>query len=145
MINKICNRCGKIIPVGQRCTCVTPYRRDYNAFRRDKRIAAFRRSAEWIRMRQQILARDEGIDQYLRYTTGELRAGFSVHHIIPISENWELRLEPSNLITLSDDTHGLIEYRYRTKQRERLQSELHAIAESQQQKPPGGGYNVENF
>ena len=129
MINKICSRCGRILPVGERCSCQPAYRRDYNRFRRDKKIAAFRASAEWRAMRQQIIERDNGTDQYVLHTTGALRPGFSVHHILPLStpDGWERRTDPSNLITLSDDTHSSIEYKYKTKHKERIQQELFAI------------------
>lgn len=129
MINKICSRCGKILPVGERCSCQPAYRRDYNRFRRDKKIAAFRASAEWRAMRQQIIERDNGTDQYVLHTTGALRPGFSVHHIIPLSERWDLRLAEHNLITLSDDTHASLEYKYKTKYKTNIQQELFAIVE----------------
>lgn len=131
MINKICSRCGRILPVGERCSCQPAYRRDYNSFRRDKRIAEFRASAAWRQARQLAISRDDGTDQYVLHTTGELRPGFSVHHILPLStpEGWERRADPSNLITLSDDTHSSIEYRYKTKYKESIQQELFAIVE----------------
>ena len=129
MINKICSRCGRILPVGERCSCQPAYRRDYNRFRRDKKIAAFRASAEWRAMRQQIIERDNGTDQYVLHTTGALRPGFSVHHIIPLSERWDLRLDEHNLITLSDDTHASLEYKYKTKYKTNIQQELFAIVE----------------
>lgn len=131
MINKICSRCGRILPVGERCSCQPAYRRDYNRFRRDKKIAAFRASAEWRRVRQQVIERDNGTDQYVLHTTGELRPGFSVHHILPLStpDGWEARLSMDNLITLSDDTHSSIEYKYKTKHKESIQQELFAIVE----------------
>lgn len=131
MINKICSRCGRILPVGERCSCQPAYRRDYNRFRRDKKIAAFRASAEWKQARQLAINRDDGTDQYVLHTTGELRPGFSVHHILPLStpEGWEARLSMDNLITLSDDTHSSIEYRYKTKFKEQLQQELREIVQ----------------
>lgn len=129
MINKICSRCGKILPVGERCSCQPAYRRDYNKFRRDKKVSAFRASAEWRAMRQQIIERDNGTDQYVLHTTGALRPGFSVHHIIPLSERWDLRLDEHNLITLSDDTHASLEYKYKTKYKTNIQQELFAIVE----------------
>lgn len=133
MINKICSRCGKILPVGQRCTCQPAYRRDYNKFRRDKRIRSFRASDTWKRVRLAVIERDEGLDQYVLHETGELKAGFSVHHIIPLSEDWDRRADPSNLITLSDDTHASIEYKYRGKQRAALQSLLFSIVQEREQ------------
>ena len=129
MINKICSRCGRILPVGERCSCQPAYRRDYQKFRRDKRIQEFRNSAEWRAMRNKILIRDDNTDQYILHTTGALRPGFSVHHIIPLSERWDLRLDEHNLITLSDDTHASLEYKYKTKHKESIQRELFAIVE----------------
>lgn len=129
MINKICSRCGRILPVGERCSCQPTYRRDYQKFRRDKRTQEFRNSAEWREMRKKIIERDDGTDQYVLHTTGALRPGFSVHHIIPLSERWDLRLDEHNLITLSDDTHSSIEYKYKTKYKSDIQQELFAIVE----------------
>lgn len=133
MINRICSRCGKIVPVGQRCTCQPAYRRDYNKFRRDKRLQRFRASDEWKRIRQKVIERDEGLDQYVLHEAGELKAGFSVHHIVPLSEDWSRRTDPSNLITLSDDTHSSIEYKYKGKQRAALQSLLFSIVQEREQ------------
>lgn len=131
MINRICSRCGRILPVGERCSCQPAYRRDYNRFRRDQKIKEFRASAEWRRIRAVVIERDNGTDQYVLHTTGELRPGFSVHHILPLStpEGWARRTDPSNLITLSDDTHSSIEYRYKTKFKEQLQQELREIVQ----------------
>lgn len=129
MINKICSRCGRILPVGERCSCQPAYRRDYNRFRRDKKVQEFRNSSEWREMRKKIIERDDGTDQYVLHTTGALRPGLSVHHIIPLSECWDLRLDEHNLITLSADTHASIEYRYKTKYKKDIQQELFAIVE----------------
>lgn len=128
-IMHICNRCGRQLPVGQRCSCQPAYRKDYNKFRRDRRIAEFRRSPEWRSTRQKIIDRDGGLDQYLLHTTGEMRRGFSVHHILPLStkEGWDKRLSGDNLITLSDDTHASLEYRYKGNQREQTIKELQEI------------------
>ena len=128
-IMHICNRCGRQLPVGQRCSCQPAYRKDYNKFRRDRRIAEFRMSPEWRSVRQMIIDRDDGLDQYLLHTTGEMRRGFSVHHILPLStpEGWARRSDTDNLITLSDDTHASIEYRYKGKARERTIKELQEI------------------
>lgn len=128
-IMHICNRCGRQLPVGQRCSCQPAYRKDYNKFRRDKRIAEFRASPEWRSIRQMIIDRDDGLDQYLLHTTGEMRRGFSVHHILPLStpEGWALRSSADNLITLSDDVHASLEYRYKGKQREATIKQLQEI------------------
>lgn len=124
MIKKMCPRCGKMIPVGTKCKCSTPYAKDYNKFRRNNKIKIFRSSQIWMQVRDAVIRRDAGIDQYLYHTTGEIKIGNSVHHIIPISEDYDRRTDPDNLITLSEDTHGKIEYLYKTKQKKELQQEL---------------------
>lgn len=124
MIQKMCSRCGKLIPVGTRCPCTTAYKKDYNKFKRDKKIKKFRYSPAWMRTREAVIQRDGGLDLYLLYTTGELVPGCSVHHIYGLSEDWERRLDMSNLITLSEETHGRIDYLYKTKQKEQLQKFL---------------------
>ena len=52
-----------------------------------------------------------------------------MHHIIPLSDDWSQRLNPDNLICLSDDTHASIEYKYKTKYKKDIQQELFAIVE----------------
>lgn len=130
MIMHMCSRCGRQLPAGQRCNCQPAYRRDYNRFRRDKKIKEFRAtSPEWARARSAAIARDHGLDRYLLHTTGEMRRGVSVHHILPLStpEGWARRADVDNLICLSEATHSSIEYRYKGAQREALQRELFAI------------------
>lgn len=86
-------------------------------------------SPEWRSIRQMVIDRDDGLDQYLLHTTGEMRRGFSVHHILPLStpEGWARRSDPDNLITLSDDVHASLEYRYKGKQREQTIRKLQEI------------------
>ena len=129
MIMHMCSRCGRQLPAGQRCSCQPAYRRDYNKFRRDQKIKEFRASPMWARARDAAIARDRGLDRYLLYTTGEMRRGVSVHHILPLStpEGWARRADVGNLICLSEATHSSIEYRYKGKQREALQRELFTI------------------
>lgn len=123
---KICNRCGKPYAVGKRCRCQTAYKRNYNKFGRDKRIKEFRASKAWGDTRAAVISRDGGLDLWLLYTTGEIRAGDSVHHIEPLNEAFDRRLDMDNLITLSEESHGRIEYLYKTNRREQLQAELQA-------------------
>lgn len=127
MIMKRCNRCGKEIPIGKRCGCQTAYKRNYNKFKRDRSIKEFRASKEWIRARNAAIERDGGIDIYLYHTTGEIKAGGSVHHIIPLAEDWSKRIDLDNLITLSEESHGVIEQMYKTNKREELQQQLKSI------------------
>lgn len=113
----MCSRCGNVIPGGIKCSCTTAYKKDYNKFRRDNKIKTFRSFLAWMRTREAVFQRDGGLDLYLLHTTGELVPGCSMHHIYGLSEYWSKRLDMENLITLSEETHGRIEYLYKTKNR----------------------------
>ncbi len=59
----------------------------------------FYRSKRWQRKRELILKRDEYIcQQCKRY--GKLTPATTIHHIIPITEREDLRLDSRNLISL---------------------------------------------
>lgn len=74
---------------------------------------AFYNSAEWKRIRNQVIARDLGCD--LGIEGRELYSNIIVHHMNPISkadiiESSDLLMDPDFLITVSLDTHNAIHY-----------------------------------
>ncbi len=115
MIYKICTSCGKKIPEGTTCPCRRKRKaegdRQYDKNQRDKKATAFYRSAEWQSTRQRILNRDQ-IDVYMYMTKGKVMPADTVHHIIPLKEDWSKRLDSTNLISLHHDTHSMIEREY---------------------------------
>lgn len=66
---------------------------------------------------------DCGIDVYLFMTKGEIKHADTVHHIIPIKDDWEKRSDINNLMSLHHDTHSLIESLYK-KDKQKIQKEL---------------------
>lgn len=73
----------------------------------------FYRSAEWKRVRQQVIIRDRGCD--LAVPDHEIFDQIIVHHMNPMSledieNNPELLLDPEYLICVSLDTHNAIHY-----------------------------------
>ncbi|QUH21089.1 HNH endonuclease [Alkaliphilus sp. B6464] len=70
-------------------------------------INKFRWSRRWREKREQIAERDKYLCQLAireeppRY----IHSDIEVHHIAPIAEDYDLRLEDSNLITLSEEYH----------------------------------------
>lgn len=94
-----CSRCGRIHEPGK-CSV----KRRITESTRERR---FRSSNAWTKKSKEIRERD----RYL--CAGALRedpprfvvSGLSVHHIEPISECWERRLDNDNLITLSSYYH----------------------------------------
>lgn len=115
-------RCGAKIPQGmavcERCEAEENKRGKtrhdlYNEYRRDKRKAAFYVSPEWRRKRAEVIAKYNNIDIYAFYELRRIETADMVHHIIPIEEDWEQRLDANNLIPLSNKNHGIIEAMYK--------------------------------
>lgn len=136
-IYRRCSRCRKRIASGSRCECEKErYKeryRDYDRLSRDKKSKEFYDSREWDCARGYALDADGGIDVYLYMTTGEIKAADTVHHIAPIRDAWDRRLDISNLMSLHHDTHSMIEQLYKkdkTKMQEMLKNMLKEYRES---------------
>jgi 5-methylcytosine-specific restriction enzyme A len=111
-IYKRCGRCGKRISSGVKCDCFKGRHKEYDKFARDKKSDSFYHSDEWKLARKNALILDFGIDVYVYMTTGEVVLADAVHHIEPLKDNWDRRCDLSNLISLSSETHSMIEKMY---------------------------------
>lgn len=69
-------------------------------------------------MQQYIIAKYDGFDVYAYLIKHEIVPASVVHHIQPLRETRDLRLDEDNLIPLSAESHGEIEAMYKTKKRE---------------------------
>ena len=54
------------------------------------------------------MSRLHGLDWYEYLTAGRLVPGETVHHIVPLRDDWSLRLDPLNLICLTNQNHQLV-------------------------------------
>ena len=104
-IYKRCSRCGRRLKAQERCPC---YARRYDDDKPDERWRAFYLSAGWGKARAAAIARCQGIDWLEYLQTGRLVPGDTVHHIIPLKEDWSLRLSADNLIYLTSSNHQLV-------------------------------------
>lgn len=125
-IYKRCSRCGKRIPAGSSCSCIKQRHKEYDKYLRDEKSKRFYHSNEWITARDKAMELDEGIDVYAYMTRGEILAADTVHHIIPLRDDWKKRVSSDNLISLSHSSHSAIEMLY-TKEKEKIQQELKAM------------------
>lgn len=127
---KSCKYCGKI------------HQKSFDCGRKPKRkkestdINKFRWSRKWREKRNQIVERDKYLCQLSirenppRYIYTDLE----VHHIVPIEEGWDLRLENSNLITLSGEYHEKVERGEISREyMQEILREMHGY-------PPGNGF-----
>ena len=65
----------------------------YSINRDDKKEQDFYRSHLWITARDTAIIRCYGIDMYEYYTTGLIIEADTVHHIIPIKDDWSKRID----------------------------------------------------
>ena len=114
MLKKIC-RCGKVIPYSMKrcheCEAKAEKERKENiryykqtTYDRDSKYNKFYKSKEWIKGRQLAIVRDHALcrdcldkDVITPYNT--------VHHIVPIKEDWSKGLDIDNLICLCESCH----------------------------------------
>jgi 5-methylcytosine-specific restriction endonuclease McrA len=131
-IKKICSRCGRVVPVGRPCPCAAAAGRDrhnaYNSQQRDKKTQAFYNSRQWRSLSKRVLAID-GCDVYLYMTKGVLEPADTVHHVIPLADDWSKRLTVSNLMSLTHGTHSAIERLYK-QNKETMISQLQQMLEA---------------
>lgn len=103
-----CATCGKIHPAGQ---CKRPRPPRYSKNQTGE--SGFRSLAKWTAKSLRIRERDNylcqaclyGLSGTKRITTEHLE----VHHIVPIADAWDDRLNDDNLITLCREHHEMAE------------------------------------
>lgn len=125
-IYKRCSRCGKRLRSGITCECRKKRHTEYDRMSRDKRSKGFYGGGEWEFARRDALEVDGGIDVYMYMTQGVIVLADTVHHIIPLRDDWERRTEIGNLMSLNHDTHSMIETLYK-QDKARIQQELAAM------------------
>lgn len=81
--------------------------KDYDEIQRQR----FYSSKEWIKLRDVIRLHYFGIDIVEYYSTGRIVSGKVVHHILPIKDYWNQRLNKNNLIYLTEENHQRIHSR----------------------------------
>lgn len=110
--------CGKLIPQNMKlcAECEKTYisrHADYNSNRRNKKAAAFYVSYEWRSTRDLMLKVYDYIDIYSYYMHKEIVTADMVHHIVELDDDWSRRCDPTNLLPLSNTSHGIISALYK--------------------------------
>lgn len=107
---KSCKYCGRIHPRGYICL-----KKPKAAKHKNSKAAAFRNTSAWRKKRKQIFRRDfhlcrvcnEG--SYDVFGVPGLDLDLQVHHIEPLEERFDLRLDDGNLLTCCSRHHRLAE------------------------------------
>lgn len=106
-MKRSCTWCGRIHSYEYNCP-----EKPVPKIRRDDDITHFRNSSLWQKKRHEILERDIGLCVVCRLGImgeSDLVPADSVHHITPLSDNFEARLDNDNLISLCAYHHELAE------------------------------------
>lgn len=115
-IYKRCSRCGSRISSGTKCPCILEIEKQrkkardkaYDKNVRDKKTDDFYHSKEWEIARDKAVEHYAGMDIYSYYVLNKIEYGHTVHHITPIKDCWEKRLDKKNLIYLTESNHQLL-------------------------------------
>ncbi len=101
-MKKSCVYCGKSHEYNETCPKRAEYRNKYKYdYKRDSLADKFRNSRIWREKRSEIQRRDCYLCRYCFCVEKKINTSdLSVHHIIPIEKNYNLRLDNGNLITL---------------------------------------------
>lgn len=110
---KTCPACGKIVPLDHDCPARKANARRWDrAYRENKGYKKFIASSDWQGVREQIVLRDQGLDQAALHGLDPdhpepyiVSSGLQVHHITKWIDDQSLARDPYNLITLSERTH----------------------------------------
>lgn len=141
MFMRLCPHCGRPVAAGSKCTCRATMaaeaarQKKYDQEKRNKTAYSFYHSVEWDRIRNEVMTRANGLDEYLLYY-GQAKPAFVVHHIIPYTEAPDRALDSLNLICVSVITHASIHRNYRDgpKAKKEMQELLLKIAREREEK-----------
>lgn len=99
------------------------YSRNRRNDKEQKQYQDFYSSKAWLKTRDTILSNCYNIDIFEFYRTGRIIQGYTVHHIVTLEDDYDKRLDISNLIYLTQSNHIMIHKIYEKGKREREQME----------------------
>lgn len=112
MLYKRCSICHKRIPISKHCHCGKVEKakvKDGNEQIHDD----FYKTQEWQCIRTQAIAKFFGLDIYSLLVYRKIEYGQTVHHIIPIEDDFSKRCDINNLIYLTEANHRKIHKLYK--------------------------------
>lgn len=108
---KSCKYCGKIHDSKFDCGHKPKYKKKYN----DKEN--FRGTTQWKKKREDIKTQDKYVCVVCLYLEKQVTINnLSVHHIVSLEEDYDLRLEDDNLITVCEYHHEQAEKKQISKE-----------------------------
>ena len=75
---------------------------------------------------------------YMFMTEDIVIAADMVHHIVPLKDDWNKRIDIDNMMSLSSDTHSTIEQMYKKNKSEMIRKLQEMLKEYRGQREDGG-------
>lgn len=114
MIYKRCSRCGKRLKASEKCSCLKNRHKEYNYYRKDNKEQRFyTNEKEWIPFKIKMVDHYKGFDIYEYYVNHKIVYGYTLHHVDELKDNWSRRVDPFNVIYLTESNHQKIHKVYR--------------------------------
>jgi hypothetical protein len=85
----------------------------------EKQLDIFYKSIEWIRLRELVQVKQYGIDILEYYKTGQIVMADTYHHINCVRDEWDKRLDDSNIIGLTQSNHLKVHSMYDKSDRDK--------------------------
>lgn len=83
-------------------------------YTRDKKLHDFYNSSEWLHLKQSLINKYHGLCVYSYIVEHKVIKANEYHHIEPIREAWDKRLDADNIIPLSATVHhGVVAQMYK--------------------------------
>lgn len=129
MISKMCPRCHNIIGRNDKlcdeCTIKDKENnrnryKEYDNTKRDDKCSKFYKSKEWLMTRTSVLFRDNNMCRVCWSRDKKIKVGDTAHHIITLRDDWSLRVDKNNLITVCPSCHKIIHDFYKSKNKNNM-------------------------
>lgn len=115
MIIKRCDYCGRNNPIGKQCSCLHSISKSKSENKYTKEDKKFYKSSDWLKARDKCIQLCCGIDLYSYFILHRIEYGQTVHHIVPLLDDYSLRLSQDNLIYLTESNHRTIHRLYESE------------------------------
>ena len=109
-MKKSCRYCGGVHERGYVCERKPVPKKKYNDHNSFRNTSTWRRTREWVKIRDSYLC--QACLHKLQGTITQYNdKDLEVHHIVPLSQSYDLRMDYDNLITLCVAHHELADQR----------------------------------
>lgn len=84
-----------------------------------RKYQRFYNTKDWLRIRDSVISSCLGVDILEYYRTGKVIQGYTSHHIVELSDDYDMRLDIDNLIYLTESNHQAVHREYNKGDREK--------------------------